>query len=64
MTPRKVAAIIASRIIRRAVERDEARATAALGFVSCPDGQHWMMGDPEPVPVEGRFRCPSCKAAV
>lgn len=35
-----------------------------IGGVRCEGGAHWMMGDPEPVPIEARFRCPACRAEL
>jgi hypothetical protein len=46
----------------RFAEDIEERITSRMGFAPCPEGEHWMMGDPEPIPIEARFRCPKCRA--
>lgn len=53
---------IMAEIVAANVAREEWGAVP--GQVLCPEGAHWMMGDPEPVPVEARFRCPHCRAQV
>lgn len=50
-------------LIAGIVRDSEARATEALGLVSCP-GDHAPLGELEPAPVKAAFVCPHCGAAL